>query len=358
MYLRKILLATLLLAGSPKLLADVFYNDCCSPCYDECCGPCFDYAFWFDPMAVKPCQMDIVFAEIANSDIIDTENIITVVTNRSFDPDWCFGFRVGGGIRPQCSPWSFRADYSYWQNSTRFGFFIPSPEGVQTTIDTVGFHFRSLINQATDIDVKAHLDYDYHLLDVTAGWSCCICNGLEFTPYGGFRGLWYTTDARMDGSALTDEDNFENQKVKIKNDYHAYGVVGGVRFDYRLWNCMNFYGSFGGSIVAGDNDLKLVNLVTLVDNGEIITGLVTRRETRCHYIHSLEGKWGVTYDMCLCGFDTHLGLGYEVTQWSTVLPNTRGNLALGADESFGADLDSNGQGLFIHAITARIGVAF
>ena len=108
-----------------------------------------------------------------------------------------------------------------------------------------------------------------------------------------------------------------------------------------LCSCFNFYGWFEGSLVTGDNETKR--------DARDLTFVSMNKRTDCLVVHSVEGAWGVTYDTCMCGCDTHICLGYEVTQWSDSMPRpfeaTQGGRGGNTD-------------LFIQSIVVRLGASF
>ncbi|MCH9627840.1 MAG: hypothetical protein S4CHLAM2_14860 [Chlamydiales bacterium] len=351
LHFKKILLATILLLSS-SLQADIFYNDCLDECSYNCCSNGYTFAVWFDPMAVKPCQSNLRFVTIREED----EDVSITLIDHYLHPDWSFGFRLGGGIKSQCRPWSFRADYTYWENRSS-GSAIATSAGVTTSIVPIEGSMRPALGFTTSVEdgdiatTSVSLKYDYSLFDLTAAWSCCICKNLELTPYGGFRGFWYKTDAKqINANSANDTYSPQGDLSTARNDYAAYGVVGGLRLNYTLCGCLNLYGSFGGSILAGENTFCLSEFAS-----QESTPLEVRKEELCLYNHSLEGAWGITYDTCLCGLKTHLGLGYEVTRWNEFLPSPFGENTTGTSTLDDVPLP---RGLFIQAITARLGIAY
>ncbi len=352
MHLKKALFTAILLLSSPLLCADVFYNDFPDECCYDCCSNGYTFAVWFDPMAVKPCQSNLRFVTIREEDATVSDTL----TDYSLHPDWDFGFRLGGGIKSQCKPWSFRADYTHWENRSS-GSAIATSLGAGVEMVPIDGTLRPALGPNVSVEdgftatTSISLNYEYSLFDLTAAWSCCVCRNLKLTPYGGLRGFWFKTNAKQINA---NEANFiyspSGDLSTATNDYTAYGIVGGLRFNYRLCGCFHFYGSFGGSILAGENTFFLSEYAS-----QNPIPLVINEEKLCLYNHSLEGAWGITYDTCFCGLNTHIGVGYEVTQWNETLPSPLGYNISGISS---VDDVPSPRGLFVQAITARLGIAY
>ena len=292
-------------------------------------------------MAVKPCQSNLEFVFTRTSDssgsTADNENFF-------LKTDWSFGFRIGMGMKPRCFPWSFRADYTYWHNCVGDAVGITNNTSGQQfdLIPAIGGDLRLI--PGSSASTTTTLEYDYQQLDLTAGWSCCVCSGLELIPYGGFRALWYSTDLK---ETNTDSQNIvysaAGDTSTAENDYDAYGIVGGLRLNYHLCNCFHFYGRIGGSFLAGHNDLRTVTFVS-----QATVSTANFKEEICLHNRSLEGGWGIVYDTCACGYATYLGVGYEAIQWNEHMPNPFGENNFTEDD----------EGLFIQSITFKFGIAF
>lgn len=332
---------------SSKIFASNYCNECIPGC--EMC-----YGVWFEPMAVKPCQMNLQFAELfANPSSTESNN-----SDHFLHPSWSFGFRIGAGVQSRCSPWFFKAQYTYWRNETNssvtlIGTGIVGPSGITRIepqiADTQNREILlPILGEIGKVSTK--LKYNYNVLDVVGGRICCACQNLEVTPFGGFRGFWYSTKIReisLDSAGLS--FSAAGDPSTASNNYSAYGIMGGLRLDYALFSCLSFYGRFGGSIVAGNNDNSRHFLTT----GTISPANITYDESICLFIHSLEGAFGVLYDTYFCGCSVFVGLGYEVIQWAEVLPHPFRQTSISPGS---ATKVSNG--LFLQAITASIGLSF
>lgn len=349
----KTLITNILFLGNSIIFAN--NESFALPENQTCCERAFKFDLWFEPMAVKPFQMPLEFAEA-------TENSSTTISNNNdlfLHPNWSFGFRLGTGIQSQNYPWFFNAEYTYWRNTTNASKSVtgtgiatgPSgPTQLEPKIaDTEG---RTILlpNAGQVGKVSTRLKYNYDILDLSAGWSCCTCRGLKVIPYGGFRGFWYSTKVR-EVSSDSEGVSFSvaGDPSSVKNNYHATGIMGGISLDYPIVCNLNFYGSFGGSIVGGRNH----NTINFLTTGTADPANVTYDETISLFIHSLEGSFRLNYNMCFWSCNLYVGLGYDVIQWAEVLPHP-----FRQNSTSPGNATKTSNGLFLQSITASVKCTF
>lgn len=349
--LRKInlLMAAMLLIKGNIVSANSYFNECC-PIQMGCCDAGYQLGVWFDPMMVRPVQENLEFARSSRP----ITSFLSEEQDLYLNPEWSFGFRTGAGIKSRCANWSFRADYTHWCNEikdsvtlTNHGLAIGA--GVPLALlPRIGSSW-SLFTTGETGKIASRLRYNYNVLDISAAWSCCVCQNLEVTPYGGFRGFWYSTNVReVNSDSFNNVYSADGDPSTLTNDYSAYGIMGGIRLDYTLLSHLNFYGRFGGSLVAGHNynQFRRVSSGNESDRNNLI------KQKSDLFVNSLEAAFGINYDIPICGFNTIVGVSYEVTQWSELLPTPFTRMTSGSS----ASLQSNG--LFIQAVAFNFALAF
>jgi len=201
--------------------------------------------------------------------------------------------------------------------------------------------------------VTTEFEYEYSLVDATAGYQCCLCDGLLFVPYGGVRALWYSTHAKEkieDASGTS--CGVEGDISWLKDDYTAVGFVGGMRFTYSLFNKFNLFWSVAGSILSGENDRSSRYVNTGSDDGDID---MSHKETTCYAVTSLEGNIGIEWIHCWCEKKVHIGLVYDMQHWYNMFEP----LGNGFNSGYAVnDILENKEGLTLHAIALRLGIDF
>lgn len=317
-----------------------------TPDYDDCYYYSFD--IWFDPMGVLPCQMVLEYAEEMAVSAEGTKSVDNFI-----DPGFSFGFKLGASVESHFPAWTFGIQYMWWDKTYKSSTKVTGPSDgfvvLQPKIGDTQNVEMIFINPNESGSVKTSLEYDYDLLDFYAGWSCCLCNGLEFVPYMGFRAFWYDTylkETSADSTGIIYSARGDTSKVS--NDFDAYGFMGGVALKWNIGGALHFFGSFGGSFVGGRNK----NKIDLVSTGLSGTNF-SLQEEQCLFVHSLEGKFGLDYSWCWCSLNYLLGVYYEVTQWNRVLPHP---FRQNSTSPGNATLTSNG--LFLQSVAGRIGINF
>ena len=245
--------------------------DPCDPCYQsKPCDLCdiewcdVEYDFYVDALYWKLCRSDL------DIDLDDDEGGYA-------DHDWSWGYRIGGNAR-----------YKNWDLGIRYTSFCDD------------------VKTSKGGDAKHEFDYD--VLDIEAGYTCCLpCDGLSIRPIAGVKLAWI-------------EDEFDksenNDGNKGKFDYTGYGLYLGCSARWEL--C---------SYSACDRDIPIA-LVTRAttgilhgefDYGDLENADHSTYKNECIYnpVHELYVGLDFSFcDLCGCG-NAFFQVGYEVQHWGS-----------------------------------------
>jgi len=271
------------------------------------------------------------------------------------DYDWDPGFRVFIGYEDPCDCWGGRASYLHFcsknTNTATFG-------------DGVTNHLKpTLWSPAFGNDrcqnATATTEIEYHFYDVTIGRTCCICEGVSFRPFGGFRGL--KLDQKLDvvydgGRDFTNYDGV----VTWNSCFDGYGLTGGFDWNLSFCGCFCAYATVSASIVAGEtDDLETQGGPEGVNGNTQIINNINSHEKQCIGVPGYQLAVGLCYEKCCetsCGcYCFNLGVGYEMNHWLNV-PELRRFVGSGNEAA------NNGGGakgcLLLHGLTVRGTVSF
>ena len=331
--MKSLLFSAVLLLTSQIQAGSLFTNNCCE-IENDCCG-CWEWGAWIDLMAVKPCAVETLFASTEINLNADDE----IYTDHFIHPDFSFGFRLGVGAGPECSNWKTKLLFTHWENkSSGYASIVGSAEGNRLD-PLIGDNSINLNSPSDSASTDTSLNYEYSLLDWIFSYDCCLCKGLGFQPYAGFRAVWIKenfSELNKDSRGIVYSATGDRSTAGF--DLSAYGVVTGIQLSYNLCSSFNFYGSIGGSIVGGNNQFS----DNSVSTGSSSAGIEKYQAKTCTPIYSWEGNFGVLYDTCICDTDLVVGLGYEVTRWFDI----------------GQIFENENTSLHIQAVVFKIGAEF
>jgi hypothetical protein len=281
-------------------------------CIASCTECCFTYHPSIELFAGNFCTSDRIFASTAANE-----------TNHYYNTDWEFGFKAGLEARCHGGNWALAADFTYLEGDAT-GQVSAGADGAIDTLTAPGA-------------VSSSLDYEYLLLDLTASRTCCWCEGLEVTPYAGFRSMWYESTMRESVIAA---------KSRADNDFNPFGFVFGLGTRYNAWRQFNFHASAAVSYLSGENKFTKT----------AATAAESATEKVCLSVNSYEGKFGFDWEQCCCDYSLNLGLGYEVTQWQGDLPSIAN--AYDQHRVAGATQRISDRSWTIHALVFTAGMDF
>ncbi len=275
-FLRNMALGVLLVTSQFAYSA----NSCdpCDPCYTgNECNLCdidwcdISFSAYVDALYWHVCSGD------TDRDFFDGENTRYVALN----PDYTWGWRIGAAAHWDC--WDLGLRYTSFNSKTTEDF-------------TLNFEESS---------VELKYDFDYDVLDLELGRTCCVCDGLTLRPFAGGKFAWIDVDA--------ENLNSESQGG-VKMDYNGYGLYVGLGGRWQL--C---------SISACDCDIPLA-LVSRLSTGVMDSDFkqtfsgnssVSADSIKdCLFVPVHEVYLGLEFRMCgLCNADAFLQLGYEAQYW-------------------------------------------
>lgn len=196
------------------------------------------------------------------------------------DNDWDWGFRVGAQAKWNC--WDFGLRYTHFDSNTKENFWLGTEDG----------------------DLESVFDFEYKVLDIELGRSCCACDGLTIRPFAGFK--WAHIDV--------DHKFLDNETVETDMDYKGYGLYLGLSTRWEL--C---------SFCVCDRDIPLA-LVSRFSTGVMDSDFEQSVEgeydifgdyiKECLFVPVHELYLGLEFRLCdLCGAEGYFQLGYEAQYW-------------------------------------------
>ena len=249
----------------------------CDPCYtDNECSLCdidwcdVSFSAYVDALYWHVCSGD------TDRDFNDGENTRFV----SLNPDYDWGWRIGAAAH--WDSWDLGLRYTSFNSKTSEHFFLNFEE--------------------QDLDVS--FDFDYKVLDLELGRTCCVCDGLTLRPFAGGKFAWIDVD--------TENLNTENRFGKM--DYDGYGLYVGLGGRWELcsfsacdWNIpMALVMRLSTGVMDSDFEQTF-------RTGSLETGFDIKD---CLFVPVHEVSLGLEFRMCgLCNTDAFFRIGYEAQDW-------------------------------------------
>lgn len=293
-------------------------------CETECCSEDNGFHFWADALIMQPCRN----MNFANTTVTAT----TAITSHYGEWDWDFGFRVGAGFQVPCHQWSVNAEFTWFSSDWDSTLNVAA---TSTANPFVANSFPFLLGTLTNGTVTTKMEMDYYTFDVVGAYSCCMCEALELTPYGGFRALWVDTDVTERLSAATIWTG-ATDGADYSSDYAGFGLTGGLRWKFYTCYPLHVIGHFGASTLLGAHDTS----ITVRQTGAAAGTLKADEDCRANL--GLEGSFGFVWQGCAWGFPLDISARYEAISWNNL-----------------RDPFVNGQSTFaLHGLSVRAGLNF
>ncbi len=253
-------------------------------CSDWVCqeNPCTCYSFRVDVLYFEPQEGGLAYGTL-NRGRFPISSFSTEEEKHRFctklqSPDfrWDVGFRLHFDAKPACTPVDLYVDWLH---------FCGEAEG-RTTVSKndpdyfVGTWSRNTFSQLFPLIqpqqvfdsltkeqfASAELDFTLNLVDIGAGYSLCPTECFRLKPSIAVRlgsiDQKYKLFNKLDGqieAAINQRYGFV-QEIDFKNDFFGAGLALGLNLEYRLTPCFSIVGTFTGSAMKGQIDLRQKNV--------------------------------------------------------------------------------------------------
>lgn len=288
------------------------YNDvCCPPNY--CCNSwCGDLSITLEALVWKATEDGLAFGTECHVPFAQTT---TTPPTTSFDVDcrvkhphfkWDWGFRLGFAYALPCDCWGLALIWSDFKTHGRnfHHGFSGTDAGFTTSFFVPGWGRRDWPG-ITDTEARLKLRYD--TLDLELGRPFCISQCLVLRPHIGVRGAWIrqhyeivNTISAIVGGAVEVETPV--QDVRLKCDWEAVGLRGGLDSMWDIGCGVSLYGQAAASVLYGRYDI--------ISRDDYESPLAGEAGTFYH-VHQKDEFWA-------CRAVTDLALGL---QWRTCCCN-------------------------------------
>ncbi|MBS0653164.1 MAG: hypothetical protein JSR39_06485 [Verrucomicrobia bacterium] len=223
------------------------------------------------------------------------------------DFEWGGGFRVGFGLHIPYDSWELKAIWTRYRNDSTVHHHKSKAEFSPTFFLTPAIAWFAT-------HTKSHYSIEYNTVDATMQRDYFVSRSLTLRPIFGLRGAWI--DQNFSQHFYGGPGGFGNfgnatgkQVVKVKNDFSAGGIFGGINMNFCFNRHWSIYGDLAGSLVFGSFDVHVKNHIT----GTNIFGDVTAAN--------------VKLNTCNLKANVQTGLGF---QWQTTLGKDRCRLLFSA----------------------------
>lgn len=277
-------------------------RECCAPQFDECCDECWGFTVFGDLLYWTVCQ-DMHYA---------TSVVDGATTNQYLDYDWDLGFRLGLEFDVPCSCWEGRLVWTHFSTDVDDSIAVAASVTPNISISTAD-------------STTTSVDFEYDTIDFVLAFPCCLCDCVEFKPFGGVRGLWLDIDTREINTGIAYP--VAGDGASRSHSYEAVGLYGG--FDWKTNICDNWsiFGRFAGSAVVGNQD----STTTRISGGVATTTFVA--DSDCHGSFGFEARLGAGWETCICDWDLAFTISYDFTLWTDINNPTVANSLVSASSS-------------------------
>lgn len=248
----------------------------------ECCCEEIEceLSAYVDVLLIDPCEP----GEWAIHTVGNTTRLLTV------DYDYAVGVRTGLVFALPCPEWDLGMEFIYYYADG-------SASG-----SAGGGTLQTSLGAANAASSWIHTEIDFYQLDLVLSRECCICDGLELIPYGGFRTAWinrYSREWSTGGAFSAAVDGGISDC-----EYHGYGATVGSKFILDTCADAWFAGHLGGAVLVGCDEFVIQSI-----QASSITDEVRHKDSN-HGLFCLDAELGIYRDFCLCDCPFTLGLSY------------------------------------------------
>ncbi len=296
-----------------------------------------DFLYW------KPCIDDLDYAAVVeNGSIIE-------IDYKNIDPDWEPGVRAWVYFPNLFCDFGLRASYTFIESNASDS--VEDEDNITTPLAHLGID-ETQLTSATSVlwdEAEGHFQLTYHEWDVllSSDISCHECH--HFKPFFGLAGIVLDQQLKVEL-----EEDGDTDEIKWDSDYWGVGLRAGTKYYYNISDCLGFYASAHGTILAGEadstNDQDFADNVKIKDN------------KTCHVIPGYHIGTGFVYETCMCDWEIFFKLGYEFLVWHNV-PNHRVFVS-GVEGTasnpgwFSHSSSPSTRTLAFHGLSAGLGVSF
>jgi len=298
---------------------------CPCPDYDNCCASGADFWVEFDALVFKVCEDGLAYGTQTRTTPPIGTGTPTVVESRVKSPHfrWDWGFRLGLGYNLPCDCWGIAVYWTHIHAHTRSrnreGFTPFTGPGTPTAFFTPawGFVGYNTDGDPTGIDLtRAHWKMRLDMLDVELGRPFCVSQCLTIRPHIGVRAVWLNQRYRIENFVVdvpTLGTETLVQEVRLKSDYEAVGLRGGLDTQWDLGCGMSLYGSAAASVVYGNFDLRSRDRYRTTATVTFFEFDVEQKHNVCACRAITDAGIGLRWRTCLCGdsMAVTLQIGWE-----------------------------------------------
>lgn len=284
----------------------------------------------------KPCVDDLDYAAEVNA-----KDSTTTVNYKEICPEWQNGFRIVLGAPQLCRGWDLAASYAYLHGNTSkhasFDGTVSSTVGMTSPM----IH-PDLLPETLFTTVRGRYEFTYQEWDLLVKYHLCCSDRQELSPFFGLAGIFLSQDLK----AKFDQVG----TVHWDSDYWGVGLRAGSTYSYRLEDCLNFFATAQGTILAGKVDS---------DNNQRFTShFKLKDDDCCHTVAGYRIAAGVNYDGCLCNYSYTLTVGYEFLNWYNISNHRVFSAADGEISEISHSTSSSTRTLGFHGVFAGIALPF
>lgn len=275
------------------------YSDSC--CYGNICPLCCDnWSFTSEVLFLKPCEDGLAYGTQVNVDTnANPDRIKARIKKPHFK--WDIGFRLGLNYQFDCSCWGLGFYWTYFNTHTHSkhtlsrtdtSFFVPGYAAVQ---------FGSILGPSPITEARTGWKKNIDLFDLEFGRDFCLEHCLTIRPHIGLRGAWIQNHYRVRYFAPFEGAVEDVQSLRLRTDYEAVGVRGGLDSQWDLGSGVSLYGKAAISALAGFYDVRsrLRNVTVTPEPDENQVFNVQHADHKDHF--------------CACRAITDLALGLRWT---------------------------------------------
>ncbi|MBS0650421.1 MAG: hypothetical protein JSR93_04600, partial [Verrucomicrobia bacterium] len=181
----------------------------------------------------------------------------TMKKGKALYPDfsWDPGFRIGIGYHIPHDQWDICLNWTRFQTDASDSSYPPSGGSIDGT-----WLLTSFGSSATF--ASAHWKLDYDVLDLELGRFYYLTRALSARPFIGLRGVWIDQHYRTTYNGISVSRGFflppaiTNIRLKMKNDYEAFGLRAGSNLDWAFNRHWSLIGEASVSLVYGFFDVS------------------------------------------------------------------------------------------------------
>lgn len=268
---------------------------------------------------LKPCMDDLDFGYV-----FESSGTRHKIDYKAICPEWSLGFEVFGSYQNYCYPeWTLKTSWTHFRVEDSHKIVANADENASSPLLD-----RQLIVELGENStgqfkrVKGGLDLVYNDWDLLLSYDLCSTPCMQVSPSFGLAGMFLEQKQKVSLSNPANVNNGDMAWVKWKSDYHAFGFKGGTFVRFFVRQCLSFYASGEGTLLAGDVDSKNKQRIVYHTPGTVTSRIELKDDKNCHFVTGYRAAMGFLYDFGVNQTFFTFKIGYEFADWFN-LPNPR-----------------------------------